>query len=484
MKRKFFAGMVLFLCSLLFSFAQGNSKTNIEGLYRKTLDNGMQIFVMENNSAPLAYVEIAVRAGAATQTPENAGLFHLYEHLMFKGNAKYKSQQEFTEAMNRLGVGEWNGTTGVDRVNYFFTVPSSVVRDGMEFWSYAIRTPNIDEGELEREKGVVLSEINGKFTNPAVISSFFFMRKIFPESPWRVDSSGDPKAVQNATIEQMKKIQSEFYVPDNSALFVGGDVKHEEIFKYAEEIFGDWKRSSKKAEFKAPPSKKVSDKVVKLVFADKSMSDNFVSARYALRGPDGETDSGDTYAADVWATLVDEPDGVFKSTFIDNKILSIPDSDYVAAGYYTQRASGLVSFYSYMMNDGNPVEKSDEFVRVIESDLLEKMLDPASGFLNGIKNAERKLEDSRIYQMETATGILSNLSSFFASCGADYFFTYDENISKVTESDVRGFLKKYVEGKNGVLLVTVSPSVFEKYKSDFLNGGFEEVTSDKAFWWR
>ena len=158
--------MVLFLCSLLFSFAQGNSKTNIEGLYRKTLDNGMQIFVMENNSAPLAYVEIAVRAGAATQTPENAGLFHLYEHLMFKGNAKYKSQQEFTEAMNKLGVGEWNGTTGVDRVNYFFTVPSSVVRDGMEFWSYAIRTPNIDEGELEREKGVVLSEINGKFTNP------------------------------------------------------------------------------------------------------------------------------------------------------------------------------------------------------------------------------------------------------------------------------------------------------------------------------
>ena len=223
---------------------------------------------------------------------------------------------------------------------------------------------------------------------------------------------------------------------------------------------------------------------MKLVFADKSMSDNFVSARYALRGPDGETESCDTYAADVWATLVDEPGGVFTSTFTENKILSIPDSDYVAAGYYTQRASGLVSFYSYMMNDGNPVEKSDEFVRVIENDLLGKMLDPASGFLKGIKNAERKLEDSRIYQMETATGILSNLSSFFASCGADYFFTYDENISKVTESDVQGFLKKYVEGKNGVLLVTVSPSVFEKYKSDFLNGGFEEVTSDKAFWWR
>lgn len=457
-----------------------NYKTNIEGLYRFTLNNGLEVFVMENNSAPLAYIEIAVRAGAITQTPETAGLFHLYEHLMFKGNSKYPNQEKFNEAMNKLGVGDWNGTTGVDKVNYFFTVPSSVVRDGMEFWSYAIRSPKLDKDELEREKGVVLSEINGNFSQPGKIASSFFMRNMYFEKPWKVDHSGSPNAVQNATIEQMKQIQREFYVPNNSAIFIGGDVKHEEIFKYAKEIFGDWKSSDKNIEIEIPS--KDYKKNVKIVFADPSSSDSFIGIGYYLRGPDGEIDPNDTYSADVWGNIVSNPDGIFVKSFIDNKLLSIPDSDYVGAGYYTQRASGRISFSASMLNDENPTKKANEFLKV-KDDLVQKMLDENSGFTSKIKIAEKQLADSRIYQMETATGILSNLSFYFASCNADYFFNYDENISKVKESDVRAFVKKYIENKNGVLFVSVSPSVFETYKNDFENDGYIVVDKKDAFWW-
>lgn len=482
MNKKLFLSIALFFCSA-FLFSEDAAKTKIDGLFRKTLDNGLQVFVMENNSAPLAYVEIAVRAGATTQTAETAGLFHLYEHLMFKGNSKYKTQREFTEAMNKLGVGDWNGTTGEDRVNYFFTVPSEVVRDGMEFWSYAIRSPKIDKDELEREKGVVLSEINGKFTHPSYISYFSMMKPLFESEPWRIDTSGSPEVVKNATVEQMKEIQSEYYVPENTALFIGGDVKHEQIFKYAKEIFGSWKRSKNPKKFKEPSPKNPQDKIVKLVFADKSASDNFVSAKYMLRGPDGECDIADTYAADVWGNLANEPDGVFASTFTGNKTLSIPDSDYVAASYLTLRASGRVNFIAYMLNDGNPMKKADEFLKVINGELTEKMCRSLE-FYSGIDNAKKKLMDSRIYSMETAEGILSNLSSFFASCGADYFFDYNENIAKVTETDIASFVKKYIEGKSGVLLVSVSPDVFEKYKEDFLSDGFIEVSGENAFWWR
>ena len=122
--------VLVFVFALSFLSAQ---ETKFPNLYRYTLENGLELFVVENDSSPLAYIEIAVRAGAVTQSPETAGLFHLYEHMLFKGNAKYANQDEFTEAENKMGVIDENGTTGVDRVNYFFTVPSSEVKNGLEF---------------------------------------------------------------------------------------------------------------------------------------------------------------------------------------------------------------------------------------------------------------------------------------------------------------------------------------------------------------
>ena len=76
--------LAFFLC--VFSvYAQESSKSEYikinESTYCYTLDNGITLFVAENHSVPLAYVEIAVRAGGITQTKENAGLFHLYEHI-------------------------------------------------------------------------------------------------------------------------------------------------------------------------------------------------------------------------------------------------------------------------------------------------------------------------------------------------------------------------------------------------------------------
>ena len=126
-------------------FAQ---ETKIEGLYHYVLPNGLELLVMENHAAPLAYIEIAVRAGGISQTEETAGLFHLYEHMMFKGNSKYPTAAAVQSAINDLGVPSWNGSTASEYVNYFFTVPADKLKEGLEFWSYAIREPLIDPTEL------------------------------------------------------------------------------------------------------------------------------------------------------------------------------------------------------------------------------------------------------------------------------------------------------------------------------------------------
>lgn len=476
------AGIVLFfLAGLSFCFAQS---TSISGLYRYRLENGLELYVMENDAAPLAYIEIAVRCGAVTQTEETAGLFHLYEHMMFKGNEKYPTEKDTMDAMNALGVGNWNGTTGTDRVNYFFTVPSNLVRDGLEFWSYAVRTPLMDEKELANEKGVVLSEITGNYTNPGRIANASLYRRLYPEHPYKLDTSGVKEIIESCSVEKLKKIQADYYVPDNSVVFVGGDVKHDEIYRMVCDIYGDWKNSGRDFSLGAVHSKTPVKKTVKLIYPNPQIASVYTQASFYLRGPDGETDVEDTYGGDVWSFLLDNPSGIYLRTLTEDPDLSIPEPDYAGGFYSTQRCSGLIGFNAAMINDDkSPVKRADHFYDVITGKCISQFIDEKSGFCDDMKHVVQRLEDSRIYSLETPEGFMASLSSTWSSVSADYFINYDEKIASVTADDVRQFAKKYLEGKQGILLVSINPSVYEKYKDEFARAGYEEIKAEEAFWW-
>lgn len=488
--KKYAAKFKLIAVVLFFSVVLLHAEVcNIPSLYRYKLKNGLELFVAENDSAPLAYIEIAVRAGAVTQQKENAGLFHFYEHMMFKGNKKFKNQQESIAALNRMGVSNWNGTTGIDRVNYYFTVPSNLVKDGLEYWSYAIRTPLLDKTEFENEKNVVIAEIAGGRSEPSRIFAAGMFRSLFPDSPWRLDSSGTVEIIRNATVEQLRKIQDEYYVPENTALFVGGAVHHEEIFAMVQEIYGSWQNGSfaKGGSVKVSvPSKTPVKNDKKIVFPDPRTSGNILQFVYYLRGPDAETDSDDTYAADVWAYLLGNPSGAFLSLLVNDEKLQIPDADYAGGGYTTMRASGMISFSAAMLSGGelSAVQKSERLLKLLKNQGITTMLSSGTGFdLSDIQKVKSKLEDNRIYSLETAQKFLSGLSAVWASSGADYFLSYEENISKVTEQDIKDFVKKYVQNKAGIAVLFVSPAYYEQHKDEFKTYGYEVLNSENAFWW-
>jgi predicted Zn-dependent peptidase len=92
------------------------------GLQTFVLDNGLQVFVVENHTVPLARIQVTFRTGAISQSPETAGLFHLYEHMLFKGNRAYPNQTALQAAMKDLGVAASFGDITVFRT----TVPERV----------------------------------------------------------------------------------------------------------------------------------------------------------------------------------------------------------------------------------------------------------------------------------------------------------------------------------------------------------------------
>src|SRR5882757_9265686 len=118
-----------------------------EGYYWEKLDNGLEVVAIENSKVPLATIEIAVKNGAYTEGPEYSGLSHLFEHMFFKANKDYPNQELFVKRTQELGA-IWNGTTNVERVNYFFTFDRDSLQAGLKFMNAAIRFPIYREEDM------------------------------------------------------------------------------------------------------------------------------------------------------------------------------------------------------------------------------------------------------------------------------------------------------------------------------------------------
>ena len=102
------------------------------GISTHKLDNGLEVIVIENHSVPLVTVELDVKNGSYTESPEYDGLSHLYEHMFFKANASIPNQEAYMERLRELGA-TFNGTTSEERVNYFITFPKDSLEQGMVF---------------------------------------------------------------------------------------------------------------------------------------------------------------------------------------------------------------------------------------------------------------------------------------------------------------------------------------------------------------
>ena len=471
---------------LAFASAVFAEKTPLKDVYHYTLENGLDLYVVENHAAPLAYIEIAVKAGGIAQTSENAGLFHLYEHMMFKGNAKYRDAASVQRAISDMGVPDWNGTTGAECVNYYFTVPSSLLRDGMEFWSYAIREPLLDEAEFEREKKVVLSEIEGGLSDPNTIYRYAVQKALFPKYPWKCDPAGAPAVVRNATVAQIRAIQKEYYIPNNASLFIAGDVEPETVYALAKELYGSWERG-KDPWIPIPEQQPVNplSRTTFCVMPYDRISSDAAQVSVIYRGPDALYDRKATYAADMLGYFFDDPDGIYVRSMLQNEALGIPDPQYVWEGYGTTRATSTLSFGALLLSPEEDLpRRAALFYTTLTENIVRRIRGEAAVFSKRqFSRVYQKIKDTFIDDAETAERVKASLRFWWITADADYYYRYLDNMMKIDKTDIDRFLTEYVSERNALVTVLVNPAVYEKQKKAFAEAGFSEITADTAFWY-
>lgn len=496
--KKYLLILLLSFCSFCFA---GQSKSEnsqpqklSENCYYYKLDNGLSLFINENHTVPLTYIEIAVRAGAVTQTKETAGLFHLYEHMMFKGNSRFDNAAKVQKALSDMGTASWNGTTGLECVNYFFTIPSSELENGLEFWNAAIREPLMDEKELEVEKKVVISEIQGNESSPDRYIGYYINSRLFPDAPWQLDPSGSVKNIENATVETLRDIQKKYYVPENAALFVGGDVEHEKVKELVDRIYGSWENNGVLPEeiekVIVKQTKTPFEKPMLVVIPYDRISPQMAQVNIMYRGPDSDFDTDETYAADLLGFAMADPTGEFKRTFTNYGDIHIPsDPEYIGTGYSTRRRTGVISFSTVLMPYSPGEYKNIAGNAVTFYERISEYMAELSKNENIVPEKNRKtisqrLSDDNVFDIETFKGPLSTLRYNWISNSIDYYLSYNEKVVSTDNEQIQNYIKKYIVNKKPIVAVYVNSAVYEKNKETFEKNGFIKVEKSQAFWWQ
>jgi len=207
---------------------------------RHVLPNGLTLIVHEDHKAPIVAVNVWYHVGSKDEKPGKTGFAHLFEHLMFQGSENYRD--EYFKPFERVGATDMNGTTWLDRTNYFQNVPTTAL--DMALWMESDRMGHflnaIDQKLLDEQRGVVQNEKREGENEPYGKVFEALQRASFPEGhPYRWETIGSMEDLKAASLSDAKEWFGRYYGAANVTVVLAGDIDaataKEKVLKY----FGD-----------------------------------------------------------------------------------------------------------------------------------------------------------------------------------------------------------------------------------------------------
>jgi len=201
------------------------------------LDNGLRVLVHEDNSTPMAAVNILYNVGARDESPEKTGFAHLFEHLMFEGSANIP---DFDDPLQVAG-GDSNAFTNNDITNFYDIVPAQNLETAFWLESDRMLKLNFNQKALEIQQKVVIEEFKETCLNKPYGDVWHHLADMaYQVHPYRWPTIGKvPKHIEDATLEDVKEFFFKHYRPNNAILVVAGNVTVDEVKRLSQKWFGE-----------------------------------------------------------------------------------------------------------------------------------------------------------------------------------------------------------------------------------------------------
>lgn len=457
--------LAIFLAFSAFLYAESNF-LNEYNYAEYTLENGMQIFVLEDFSSAPVQVEFSVHAGISAQNPATTGFFPLYTRLFKYGAEKNSFLQNLTSECS------------ADSSNYRISVSQELVPSTFEILARCAFSPFFAEKDILREYSALKNEIMQYAPTPAAFINTAIDSRIFSETPWKLDSGIYPQIFTKSTAAEIRSILSRigkfWYTPQNSAIFVSGPVKKEEIYALAEKTFGSYKPA---ASFALPEKVTATGKTRKFIMHDLQFSEDMTQIVIEYTGLNFNQ-------ASLAAVAYNADSSTLKKSLCAEHILNIRGPEYINVSSTRHNGCARLIFQTLLeQNLRSPVEQAETFIEAIKKS-------PETTGSSEYQAARKILHDNFRESTANSTNFINSLAYFWAIDPllpgndekeillAQKLLSQPEKITSTDENS----LKTSFENETPFIFVLVNTKNFKKYKSDYKRLGYEEINSKNGSW--
>jgi zinc protease len=406
------------------------------------LPNGLRLIVHEDLSTPIAEVNVWYHVGSGYEEPGRTGFAHLFEHIMFEGSANVP-RGEFDRLLESAG-GRTNGTTNVDRTNYFQTVPANAVE--LALWLEADRMGGLletmSQQKLDIQRDVVKNERRQSYENRPYGAFWETQAEaLYPAGhPYSWTTIGSMNDLSAASLEDVESFFRRYYVPNNAVIAVAGAVDAEEVRAMVERLFGWIPRG-------APVQRP--DLPIPAIEATRhiTLEDRVTLPQFNAIWRTPQAYSADDAAMGVLAELLT---GGKNSRLFERLVYNEQIAQDVNAWNWSKLLSGDF-FVRIMAREGVPLSRIEA---AVQEEIARIAATPPSEA--EMQRVQAGIETAFVRALERVSGKADRLNEYLYFTGDAGFAERDlARVRAVTAADVQRVARQYLHGRNHVVISIV-----------------------------
>ncbi|MEK7214566.1 MAG: pitrilysin family protein, partial [Chloroflexota bacterium] len=213
-------------------------------MYNKTvLNNGIRVLTSAMPHTRSVTASIYFGAGSRYESPEQAGISHFVEHMLFKGTQKRPRPEDISGVVENVG-GIQNAATDRELTVYWCKVAKPHFDQGLDVLLDMVRNSVFDAKEIEKERNVILEELNQVQDSPAELAGLLIDSTIWPEQPLGRAVGGTKETVSGISRDMLLGYLNQQYEPGNTVVSISGDIVHDEVVDLLQRGLGDWGRGA------------------------------------------------------------------------------------------------------------------------------------------------------------------------------------------------------------------------------------------------
>lgn len=201
-----------------------NPKISIPDMKKKVLPNGLTV-IFKKKRGNLVVVEVMVKVGSNYERSDEKGISHFLEHILFEGTPKRPANRDISNEIEKIG-GDFNAYTSNEKTCFYVKVLKKHFGTAIDVLADVLQNSLFKEKDIAKEKNVVLKEIDLVNDDPRHYQWILLQKVLFEKHPCRFPTYGDKKVVKNLTRDKVLDFFKRYYVPNNMAISIVGDVKN------------------------------------------------------------------------------------------------------------------------------------------------------------------------------------------------------------------------------------------------------------------